>query len=327
MHKSLRSRLMGGAAFHEISPLLSAEGTEGAEGGGAAGADKKAGAAGADSPKAAGDGGADSSKAAADKADAGSWRSTITDPALAEHAKRFNSPADAIKSHYELRQKLSSAIVRPGKDAKPEEVAAYRKAMDIPDDPKGYEFSRPEHIDEDMFKSEGMQATLGQFAAAQHAVGASKAVVKAALDTYWKIEAAARKAEVEADAKYAESSMAALTKEWGPDTETNREFARRAAEQVFGDAINEARQLTDKSGRFVLDNPLMLRALAKIGREMGEGTIGAVLSDKDADGIQSEIDKYQEEKMAALAKGDRAKANALDQKQAALYARLQPKAA
>ena len=82
------------------------------------------------------------------------WRKAIEDKQLREHADRFASPADVVKHHLELRQKLSAALIPPGKGASKEdrEVFASRlsKMLGVPETPEGYEFPAP---------AEGVQLT------------------------------------------------------------------------------------------------------------------------------------------------------------------------
>lgn len=52
----------------------------------------------------------------------------------------------------EYEAKLANAIFKPGENAKPEEISAYRKAIGMPDAPEGYEFPKRENDSEDMIK-------------------------------------------------------------------------------------------------------------------------------------------------------------------------------
>lgn len=294
---------------------------------------------GGDAGQGAGDGGAGNGAdagskdggAAGDKGDAEgaetAWRETITDPEHRKLADRFNSPADAIKAVADLRKRESTAIRIPGKDAKPEEIAAYRKAMDIPDDPKGYTdaFAKPEHIDEATFKSEGVQANLSAFAAAMHDAGVSKAGVKAAWDFYAKLDAAAASAAVEADKAYAEQSKAALEKEWGADYKQNDEIAQRAFGAVAektGIPVAELREIETKEGRFLLDDPRFKKLFATIGREMQEGTLGPTLTADQKEQAEDELRGIREKIAEAQNKGDNRRANELYQKEQGLIAKI-----
>src|SRR3546814_15328021 len=94
------------------------------------------------------------------------------------------------------------------------------------------------------------------------------------LNAAWNEMTVAMKAEqIASDKKFADESAAALKASWGKDFEANKAYADRAADQMFGDDLEELRTMETKDGRFVADHPVMLKALASIGREMGEAGI------------------------------------------------------
>jgi hypothetical protein len=258
------------------------------------------------------------------------WREAITDPEARKFAETSTDLNAFVKRTMDLRTKLSTAIVKPGKDAKPEEVAAYRKAMDIPETIEGYDFARPEHVDEETFGSEGMKATLKGVAGVLHEAGVSKTQAQAIWGWYNQMEAQAVQAQIAADKQFATQTDAALKQKWGGDYDKNREFAKRGFEKLATDAgldVEGLKKIETKDGRFLLDRPEFSELFAKIGREMGEGQIGSVLSDGEAKSIQDQIDKLQSDKREALARGDHTKAQSLDDKQRELYGKLPQKAA
>ena len=54
--------------------------------------------------------------AAAPAAEVADWRGAIADSKLRAFADRMGSPADAVKMAFDLRRKLSRAVVPPGTD-------------------------------------------------------------------------------------------------------------------------------------------------------------------------------------------------------------------
>lgn len=310
----------------EGAPAGGGQGADGGDAGQNNGAGQNGGtdggAGGSGDPAGGASGGDQGGGAAAD------WRAGIKDPDLKKQAERFTTVDDVIKGNLELRQRLSSAIIKPGKDAKPEEIAAYRKAMEIPETAEGYEFTRPEHIDEETFGSDAMKAALSGVSKVLHDANVSKSQAQAIWNWYNQTEAAATQAQIEADKQFATQTEAALKQEWGADTDKNKEYAKRGFEKLATDAgldIAALKKIETKDGRFLLDRPEFSKLFAKIGREMGEGTLGPVVSDGEAQSIQSEIDKLQSEKREALAKGNHTKAQELDDKQRELYAKLPAK--
>ena len=61
-----------------------------------------------------------------------SWRDLIEDEKLQKHAERFTSVDALVQANLEARQKLSKAVVPPGKDAAEEDITAYREAVGVP---------------------------------------------------------------------------------------------------------------------------------------------------------------------------------------------------
>lgn len=295
---------------------LFAEG-DGAEGGGDAG--KTVDAASADAGKAP-DAGKDEGKADDAGKAAPDWRTGVQDEKLREHASRFTSLDDLVKANLDSRQKLSTALIPPGKDAKPEEIAEYRKKTGVPDAPAGYVFEDPDGYQ----PTDSDKAMRAKFAETFHAHNLPAETAKALTAAYRDIftnQVASMKA---ADEAYARESEAALRKEWpGAEYDTNKAYAERGAKQMLGADYEAARLIEDKAGRFVLDNPVMLKMLAKIGRESSEGGLGGVVSESQRDTIQGQIDSLRKSIAEAQNSGDSRKANELYQREQNLIAQLQ----
>ena len=78
--------------------------------------------------------------------DADAWRDSIEDPELRKVADRLASPTAAVQAIADLRKRDSQTRV-PGKDASEKDVAAYHKAIGVPEKADGYEFTVPEGHD------------------------------------------------------------------------------------------------------------------------------------------------------------------------------------
>jgi hypothetical protein len=127
-------------------------GADAAGAGADAAAAAAAAAAGGDKGAAGGDADGDAGKSPW----AATWREDIVkglpdaDKVL-EKAKRFASPTELMKSVLageskisELTEAQKSLLKIPGKDAKPEEVAAFRKALNVPEKAELYDYKAPE---------------------------------------------------------------------------------------------------------------------------------------------------------------------------------------
>lgn len=258
----------------------------------------------------------------------GDWRTQLkTDAAkkLAETSPDLDHFANRALT---MQQKLSGAILKPGKDAKPEEIAAFRKAMDVPDEPKGYleGIAKPDFIADEEWKGERVQGILGKFAERMHAKGVSREAVKEAISFELEMEASQLQAAKEADANFLKEAEAQLRKDWpGSEYEVNSTLAKRAFAHMAKQAGLEADELLKietKEGRFLMDDPRMVRAYATLGREMGEGTLGSVITDSDRGKLEDQVRTLRSQQSEAQAKGENQRANQLYQEEQALIARM-----
>lgn len=250
------------------------------------------------------------------------WREGITDPDAKKLAETSTDLNHFAKRTLEMRQKLSTAIVVPGKDAKPEEVAEYRKKIGVPEKHDEYlkAFPQPEAGQE--LPPETM-ASRSKWAERFHAANVPAEVAASLIQGVMEDAAAQLEATKAADAKYAKESEEALRREWpGEEFDRNKTFATRAAKELLGTDYDNAMKIEDKSGRFVLDNPIFAKLLAKIGREMGEDRIGPVISDSDKGALNNQISELRKQQSEAQSKGDGKRANELYQQEQQLLAKL-----
>lgn len=215
------------------------------------------------------------------------WRASITDPGMAEFAKRIASPADAVKIAFDLRKANGSMIKVPGKDAKPEELATFRKALGVPETMNGYTFEMPEGVE----PSETDKAFQVRMAEVFHETGVPAGTAMA-MNKAWNEMTAAAEAEAARLAKQGfEDAQAGLKKELGAEYEPSRQVANRALQTFGGDELVSFLQDTVVNGHRLSDHPRIFKAFATIGRRMGEADfIGAVSQDEKST-IQGEIDQ------------------------------------
>ena len=247
------------------------------------------------------------------------WCEDITDTKLRDHAGRFTSVVDLLGKHFELRQQLSTAIQPLGKDATDEQVATYRKAIGVPETAEGYVFTTPEGHELTEDDKAFQKSAAEMFHANNIPVDAANAQIAWFSDHAAQVE----KGQVDADKAYADETEAALKAEWpGKEYENNKAFADRAAAKVFGDGLDDVRNIETKGGRFVLDHPAFVKMLAGIGREMSEGRLGSVMTEGDQNAIENQIDELDGKIDKATNEGDGVKANKLYIEQQELYRKL-----
>jgi hypothetical protein len=187
----------------------------------------------------------------------GSWRDGIEDPELRKFAETFDTPATALKSHRELRQKLSKALFVPDDKSSEEDQAKFRKAIGVPDKPEDYGVRADDKADA------SVKERVGRFAEEMHKVGAPKAAVEAAYKFLSDEVAAVAARDHERRAQEREVAEKALIRDYGTADEykRNANVANRLLSK-YGDA-EFLKFLGDKE----LDNdPRMVKFLAKAGR-------------------------------------------------------------
>lgn len=263
------------------------------------------------------DGGKDEGKNDAEaKPDQAEWRDAITDKEARKQADRFNSLDDVFKSLADFRKRENQARV-PGKDADEKEVAAFRKALEIPETPEGYEFP----VQEGEELTDEQKASHEAWAKKFHDLNVPAPVAKTLMEELGKDLAALQEAQVEADNKFAQESEEALKKEWGGDYDKNKAHANRAVAEILGDNLEDARKLETKDGKFIFDHPIMVKAMAKIGREMSEGGFDA-MTDSERETAEEELRGLRDQITEAQGKGETKRANELYQKEQALIAKV-----
>lgn len=144
-----------------------------------------------------------------------------------------------------LKDSVAAALAKqkgveiPGKDATPEQVAAWRQARGIPDSADAYQFKEPEGVslDGDIVKG---------FAAKAHEVGINPDEAQAILDWYVETEHGALTKAQESAQQAKEAEAAELRKLWGDEFDSRlqrvAEFVRANGGDIedpfFGSAKN-----------------------------------------------------------------------------------------
>ncbi len=222
---------------------------------------------------------------------AGDWRAAITDEKARRFAERFASPADAAVSAFKARQQLSGSVRVPGRKAGREDIAAFRRALGVPDRPEGYAVALPEGLPGSLDLDEAGKARLDTYLNAMHDAGATPDVVQRGIDVYYGFLAegleARDRAAVEARAK----ANAELTREWGTDAKRNDECARRAFDTFGGERFAVFVENAEVGGVKLGDHPEMRRIFAAMGRAMGEDRLHAPGGGEQGKSAQERIDE------------------------------------
>ena len=251
----------------------------------------------------------------------GDWRASLKD----EDAKKFAESSPDVehltKRALDMRTKLSTAIVKPGKDAKPEELAAYHKTIGVPETPEGYKFEMPEGRE----PTEADKAFQAAWAKGFHDDKVPAEYVSKINQRWNAFVLATEKAQLAEDTRYAQETEAALKQKWGGDEQfsINRQHGDRAARELFGAEYDNVRQITGKDGRYILDHPAFVEMFAKVGREMSEDkTFGRIMTDTDKQAAESRVKDIHSKIDEAMSRNDFDTANKLDQELQGLHRKI-----
>lgn len=180
-------------------------------------------------------------------------------PDLAPTFGKYKTEAELFKGIANLATlagKKTEGIRVPGPDAKPDEIAEFRKALGVPDTVEGYEIAKPEELPEGVQWSED---TIKEFAGLLHKHNVPPAVAKdlVALDIQ------RRAAEVQQfkteEAAHIESQRQALRDEYKAELPQKLAMAARAANLIG--------LPTD---HYALADATVIKALVNLAGKVGE---------------------------------------------------------
>ena len=240
-----------------------------------------------------------------------SWRDDIQDEDLRKHAERFTTPEALVKANLDYRKKEGKSVARLSEESTEKEVENYREAVGVPTDVDGYEFPIPEGQErtEEIYDREDVWANLFLNN------NVPKEAADAIFQQYKEEMEGMQNSVSERDAKFAEEGRASLKAEWKDDYDKNMIFAARASENLFGEDYEYARYMEDRAGNYVLDNPLMARMFASLGRQMGEGSLGGVVTDGERETLMTKANDFRQKARDAHNAGNTAEANKMSAKE------------
>ena len=199
--------------------------------------------------------------------------------ALKQELRRLERVRD-IKSlwgmYRELEGKFTSGglVKLPGKDAKPEEIAAFHKALGVPEKPE--EYFKQVKLENGAVIGEADKPLVDGFAAAVHKSGATPEMVNAALNWYYANQGEQAAALDEGDDTFRREAEKALKDELGPafKRKTNAIASLFATAPGGTDIKNEnslyARMMGGRmaDGRIIGNDPDMVRFLVGLVSEV-----------------------------------------------------------
>lgn len=193
------------------------------------------------------------------------WYGDIEDEKLANVASRYASPVDMIKAHHSLRNDFNKAIKVPGKGADEKEVAAFKKALGVPEDPTAYKFPDPpsgtELTDADKQFRDGWAKTF-------HKHALTKAQAEGLAAEFVSFSEMQTQKAIEEDKSYQDANEARLRSEWGEDFERNNNAAKTVLKEFGAEDLDDLMAIEMKDGRLLLDHPQVTKFLARTGLAM-----------------------------------------------------------
>ena len=149
-----------------------------------------------------------------------------------------------------------SAVKIPDEHSTPEDVAAYRKAIGVPDTVEGYRVTRPEAA-----LTDWDETAEKAFLSKMHELGTPPQTVQAILNWYGEYLSAQQRGWH----REAEAAQQELRRDWGPDYAANLGVANRAIQQYGGDPLVDL-FAQNGMGR----HPLVVKTFATIGKDLLE---------------------------------------------------------
>lgn len=215
--------------------------------------------------------------------------------------QRIADPASVYGLYREAEGRLTSGglIKVPGKDAKPEEIAAYHKALGIPEKPEDY--LKDVKLENGAVIGEDDKPLVDGVLSAIHKVGGTPQVAKAMLDWYYGEQEKQAADLDEADDSFRREAEAALKEEFGPSFKRSVNAIAPLFSTAPGgtDIANEgslyARLMGGRTadGKVIGNDPDMVRFLIGLAREVNPAA--AVTEDGDQSGktLEAELADIQ----------------------------------
>jgi hypothetical protein len=220
--------------------------------------------------------------------------------------QKLDSPISMYGSYRSMENTWASKqfVKLPGKDAKPEEIAEYHKAMGVPEKPEDY--YNAVKLENGAVIGDADRPVIDSFAKAAHSAGMPASHVNAALNWYFNSQEQAAAQLDEADDRHKTEAARALKDEWGGSFKRRTNAVGTLFDIAPGgvDAKNPnslmSRLLSGRTsdGRIIGDDPDVVRWLASLAHERNPAATvveDADMSGKSVENEISEIEKLMRE--------------------------------
>lgn len=241
------------------------------------------------------------------------WRQKLAgeDKKALKTLERFASVSDLWGALKAATAKLDSGayIRRPATRATPEELAAFNKAIGVPED--AGEYIEKLKLSNDRVLGDDDKPVLESFAKAIHQAGATPQMFNAATDWWFDYQQAVQEAQLESDADFRVQSEAVLKQELGGD------YRRTvgAIPTLFSNTPSEVQDLLlngrTADGKLLGNHPEVVKWLASVASELYPAASMHMPDGDAAKGIDNEIaeiEQYMHTNRAAYFKDEKRQA-------------------
>ena len=174
-----------------------------------------------------------------------------------EKLTQYKSISELAKAYREAEGKLGKAVIVPGDKASAEEMAAFRKAVGVPEKPEDYKLEKvklPGQVELDGEWNKELKALA-------HKLNLSQGQLGGLHEWYFNNLAA----EMQLVKTTAEQAHQTLRKEMGADYDAGKTYMKRAVDKFL---TPEVEVLFNRSG--LGNHPGILKMFVTIGKTMGE---------------------------------------------------------
>lgn len=220
------------------------------------------------------------------------WRSEMAggDEKYLKQLERFNSPPDVFKSYREVQAKLSGqkpVVEKPGADAAPEAIKAYRDSLGIPDDPSGYDLT----FDDGTVINDTIKSQLDGYLQFAHENNLPPDVVKGNLSWFIRDVAAQQEKVAALNDEARINGITDLKKEWGGEFQGNMNAIHSLFTSAPEGTMDALLNSSGPDGLKFANNPNNIRWLASLAKELNPQATLVPPGPDQAASIDSEITK------------------------------------
>lgn len=225
------------------------------------------------------------------------WREDWLDKMAGQDEKaknilgRYASPKAVAEALVAAQKKISSykPQVELPQNPTEEDIKNYRKAYNIPDEPKGYDIK----LDNGLIIGEEDQVIVDKFLERAHARNAKPSEIKATLQDYFETQQAQTQEitrRLDAQRQEAEDELRA---EWGGNYRQNANIINNFVTNKFGEQSENVLNAVLADGTLLKNNPKVIRQFLNLAQEIDPvATIGR--AGMDANSIDQEIAQIEQ---------------------------------